>query len=385
MLWKEMCSMDERVRLIALWNEGQTSVSELGRSFGISRKTVYKWLERYEQVGAAGLADGLPIARHHPHATPEAVVSALVQLRKERPKWGPKKLKARLAQLGVAVPAVSTIGELLKKHGLIKPRRRRVYPPRLPSELAQTTRPNDTWCVDFKGHFSLGDKSRCYPLTLTDQVSRYLLKCEAVERQDTSCVKQHFERAFREYGLPLRIRSDNGAPFASVGIGGLSELSVWWLRLGIAPERIEPGKPQQNGRHERMHKTLAEETTRPPAQTVTAQQLTFDRFRGDYNNVRPHEALGQTAPVTHYSNSPRAMPDKPSSPEYPDGMRVLKVDSKGTIKPLNQSRIHLSKLLAGDYVGLIESGERACEVFYGSVMLATVSLNGESLQVERVR
>jgi putative transposase len=385
MPWKETCSMDERVRLIALWNEGQTGVSELSRSFGISRKTIYKWLARYEQAGAAGLTDGLPIARNHPHATPEAVVAALVELRKERPTWGPKKLRARLAQLGVMVPAVSTVGELLKKHGLVKPRRRRVYPPRQPSELAQTTLPNDTWCADFKGHFQLGDKTRCYPFTLTDQVSRYLLKCEAVERQDTICVKQHFERAFREYGLPLRIRSDNGSPFASTGIGGLSELSVWWLRLGVTPERIEPGKPQQNGRHERMHRTLAEETTRPAAGNVTAQQLAFDRFRGDYNNVRPHEALGQSAPVTQYSNSPRAMPDKPKSPEYPDGMRVLKVDPKGNVKPLNQTKVQLSNLLSGDYVGLLESGERACQIFYGNVMLATVSLHGDAVRVERVR
>ena len=254
--------MDERIRLIALWNEGKMSVSELGRAFGISRKTVYKWVARYAEHGAAGLEDRTTVAHHHPHATAEALVSALVELRKERPTWGPKKLRARLAELGTSPPAASTIGELLKKHGLIRPRRRRVYPPRMPSQLAQTTQPNDTWCVDFKGHFALGDKSRCHPLTITDQVSRYLLKCESVERPDTAHAKVHFERAFREYGLPLRIRSDNGPPFATAGIGGLSELSVWWIKLGIQPERIEPGHPEQNGRHERMHRTLGEETAR---------------------------------------------------------------------------------------------------------------------------
>lgn len=377
--------MDERVRLIALWNEGQMSVSQLGRVFGISRKTVYKWLDRYEQGGAAALVDEQPIAHRHPHATAEVVVSALIELRKEHPTWGPKKLRLLLAKQGLTVPATSTVGELLKKHGLVRPRRRRVYPPRLPSELAQTTRPNDTWCVDFKGHFALGNKSRCYPFTLTDQVSRYLLKCEAVGRQDTRCVKPHFERAFREYGLPLRMRSDNGPPFASPGIGGLSELSVWWIKLGIAPERIEPGKPQQNGRHERMHRTLAEDTTRPPANDVTAQQLVFDRFRAEYNNVRPHEALGQSTPVSHYSNSPRPMPDKPKSPEYPDGMKVLKVDPGGSFKPLNQTKVRLSPLLGGEYVGLLESGERAYQVFFGNVMLATVSLHGTDVRVERVK
>jgi putative transposase len=385
MPWKETCSMDERVRLIALWNEGQMTVSELGRVFGISRKTVYKWLERYEQAGAAGLVDGAPVAHHHPKATPDAMVAALLELRKERPTWGPKKLCARLAQLGMAVPATSTVGELLKKHGMIRPRRRRVYPPRMPSELAQTTRPNDTWCVDFKGHFALGDKSRCYPLTLTDQVSRYLLKCEAVERQDTKCVKVHFDRAFREYGLPLRIRSDNGPPFASPTLGGLSELSIWWIKMGVSPERIEPGKPQQNGRHERMHRTLGEDTTRPPALNVAAQQLAFDRFRADYNNLRPHEALEQSTPLAHYSNSPRVMPDQPKSPEYPDGMKVLKVGMQGDIKPLNQTKVRLTPLLGGEPVGLLESGERAYQIFYGSVMLATVSLHGKEVRVERVK
>ncbi len=385
MPWKETCSMDERVRLIALWNEGQMNLSELSRAFGVSRKTVYKWLARYEQAGAAGLMDGAPVAHRHPNATPDAVVAAVLELRKERPTWGPKKLRARLEQLGVAVPAVSTIGELLKKHGLIRPRRRRVYPPRLPSQLAETTHPNDTWCVDFKGHFALGDKSRCYPLTLTDQVSRYLLKCEAVARQDTRCVQAHFDRAFREYGLPLRIRSDNGPPFASSGIGGLSELSVWWIKLGIAPERIEPGKPQQNGRHERMHRTLAEETARPAAANVMAQQLAFDRFRYDYNTQRPHEALGQSTPISQYSNSPRTMPDKPKSPEYPEGMRVLKVGPKGTIKPLNRTKVLLSNLLAGEPVGLLESGEGAFQVFYGNVMLDTVSLHDKQVRVERVK
>jgi transposase InsO family protein len=377
--------MDERVHLIALWNEGQMTVSQLSRSFGVSRKTVYKWLARYEQAGAAGLPDSAPIAHRHPHATPEGIVAALLELRKERPSWGPKKLRARLAQLGMAVPATSTVGELLKKHGLIRPRRRRVYPPRMPSELAQTTRPNDTWCVDFKGHFALGDKSRCYPLTLTDQVSRYLLKCEAVERQDTRCVKVHFDRAFREYGLPIRIRSDNGPPFASSGVGGLSELSVWWIKLGVTPERIEPGKPQQNGRHERMHRSLGEETTRPAAPNVIAQQLAFDRFRADYNNVRPHEALGQSAPIAHYSNSLRSMPENPKSPEYPDGMKVLKVGPRGTVKPLNQTKVLLAKSLAGEPVGMLETGEGAYQIFYGNVMLATVSLRDDKVHMVRVK
>ena len=205
MPWGETCAIDERIRLIALWNEQKTSVSELAREFGISRKTVYKWVDRYELFGSAGLEDRTTVAHHHPHATAEAVVSAFVELRKERPTWGPNRMT-----------------------------------PGAPTSRALRAR----------------DKSRCHPLTITDQVSRYLLKCESVKRPDTEHAKVHFERAFREYGLPLRIRSDNGLPFATAGIGGLSELSVWWMKLGIHPERIEPGHPEQNGRHERMHRTL---------------------------------------------------------------------------------------------------------------------------------
>lgn len=385
MPWEETCSMNERIRLIALWNEGKMSVSELGRAFGISRKTVYKWVARYAEHGASGLEDRTTVAHHHPHATAEALVSALVELRKERPTWGPKKLRARLAELGTAPPAASTIGELLKKHGLIRPRRRRVYPPRMPGELAQTTQPNDTWCADFKGHFALGDKSRCHPLTITDQVSRYLLKCESVERPDTAHAKVHFERAFREYGLPLRIRSDNGPPFATAGIGGLSELSVWWMKLGIQPERIEPGHPEQNGRHERMHRTLGEETARPPRHNAIEQQLVFDCFRGDYNNVRPHEALGQTPPSSHYTASTRSMPEVLKSPEYPEGVKVRRLDEQGRMKLQgSKNKTTISRLLKNEPVGLLER-EDGFQLFYGNVLLANLSLRNKDVRIERVK
>jgi transposase InsO family protein len=377
--------MDERIRLIGLWNEGQTSVTELSRAFGISRKTVYKWLERYEARGPEGLAQQSPVAHHHPHATPEALVSVLVEIRKERPTWGPKKLRARLAQLGMSPPASSTIGELLKKHGLIRPRRRRVYPPRMPSELAQTTRPNDTWCVDFKGHFALGDQTRCHPLTVTDQVSRYLLKCESIQRPDTAHVKVHFERAFREYGLPLRIRSDNGPPFATAGIGGLSELSVWWIKLGIQPERIEPGHPEQNGRHERMHRTLGEETARPARKNAVEQQLAFDRFRADYNNVRPHEALGQTSPSIHYSPSTRTMPEVLKSPEYPEGTKVRKLDQSGRLSVAGNKQLLVSRLLKNEPIGLVEREDDRFELFYGDVLLGHLSLRNKDVRIQRVK
>jgi putative transposase len=290
--WKVICPMDERMRFITMVKDSEETFVEICKRFGISRKTGYKWVERYEERGVVGLAESKPIARSCPHRTPSDVLDQLLELRKEQPTWGPKKLRARLLALGVQpVPASSTIGDALKKYGLVRPRRRRVCTPMTAMPMAVTTYPNDTWCVDFKGHFTLGDKTRCYPLTVTDHVSRYLLKCEALTKTGFTDVQPHFERAFREFGLPWRIRSDNGPPFATTGIGGLSELSVWWIRLGIAPERIEPGEPQQNGRHERMHRTLQEDTVSPPSMTRVGQQRAFDCFRRTYNHERPHEAL----------------------------------------------------------------------------------------------
>ncbi|HEU4533485.1 MAG TPA: helix-turn-helix domain-containing protein [Polyangiaceae bacterium] len=264
--------MAERVRFLALLNASDEPFAAFCRQFGISRKTGYKWVERYEQAGPAGLHDRPPVARACPHRTPEPLVRALCELRKQHPSWGPKKLRARLEVLGqAALPAPSTLGSLLKANGLIRPRRRRAYPPPDRGLLAPVPRPNDTWCVDVKGHFALGDKTRCYPLTVTDHATRYLLGCEALATADERAVRPHFERLFRAFGLPARIRSDNGPPFATVGFGGLSALAVWWIKLGIVPERIEPGHPEQNGRHERMHRTLKAEATRPPEADASAQ------------------------------------------------------------------------------------------------------------------
>lgn len=238
-----------------------------------------------------------------------------------------------------------------------------------------------------QGHFALLDKTRCYPLTISDQESRYLLKCESVNKQDTPYVKIHFERAFREYGLPLRMRSDNGPPFASNGIGGLSELSVWWIKLGITPERIEPGHPEQNGRHERMHRTLGEETAQPPRENAQEQQLAFDRFRAQYNDVRPHEALEQRTPSSRYSPSPRAMPASLKSPEYPDEMKVRRLDAQGRLllRKDNQNKTTLTKLLANEPVGLLETGEDLFDIYYGSTLLAHVSLRAKEVRFESVR
>ncbi|WP_438014491.1 integrase core domain-containing protein [Sorangium sp. So ce315] len=387
MPWKETCSVDERLQFIAQVNESDETFAELCRRFGISRKTGYKWVERYEKAGPRGLEERRPVAHTFPHATPATLVNALVELRKERPTWGPKKLRARLESMGLAgLPATSTIGELLKKHGLIRPRRRRVVTPTsaMPSTLAPAEQPNDTWCVDFKGHFALGDKTRCHPLTLTDQASRYLLKCEGVAKPDDASVRPHFERAFREFGLPNRIRSDNGPPFATLGIGGLSALSVSWIKLGVAPERIEPGKPQQNGRHERMHKTLKAEATSPPEATLAAQQRVFDRFRHEYNDQRPHEALGQRTPASRYTPSRRTMPSKPSSPEYPDTMTVRRVGDMGRLQ-FGGAHTFVSKLIANEPVGLLPIADDVWELYYGPILLAQVTLRNKELQLVKAR
>lgn len=385
MPWKETRAVDERIRFIVAVNESDESFSELCRQFGISRKTGYKWCQRYEEFGPAGLEDRPPVPRSCPHATPDETLDLILALRKAHPTWGPKKIRGHLVTLEhKAVPAASTIGELLKKHGLIRPRRKRVHPPMTPSTIEVPERPNDTWCVDFKGHFALGDGSRCHPLTLTDEVSRYLLKCEGLAKPNEALAKPHFDRAFREFGLPRRIRSDNGAPFATAGIGGLSKLSVHWIKLGIHPERIEPGKPHQNGRHERMHRTLKEEAIQPPALTLSEQQRRFDRFRHVFNDVRPHEALGQKPPASVYTTSPRTMPHQPSSPEYPDTMEVRRLSSNGQLR-FGGSQALVTRLLASEPVGLLPIEEDVWELYYGPVLLAEVTVKSKELRFQKVR
>ena len=386
MPWKEVRLVDDLVQFITDVNKSEESFAELCRRFRISRKTGYKWCDRYEELGLAGLEPRAPIARTCPHKTPDELVAALINLRKEHPSWGPKKLKARLEALGTSdVPAASTVGDLLKRHGLVRPRRRRYYPPAMtPQPLAEATTPNDTWCVDFKGHFALGDKTRCYPLTLTDQVARYLLKCESVDKPDEGHVRPHFDRAFREFGLPLRMRSDNGPPFASTGIGGLSELSVWWIKLGIVPERIEPGKPQQNGRHERMHKTLKEEVASKPEADRQAQQLAFDRFRHIFNDVRPHEAIEMQTPSSRYTTSRRVMPASLSSPEYPETMTVRRVAPNGYVSWQGQA-VRISELLRGEPVGIELIEEDRWRMHYGPVVLAELTKRGKEVRLDRQR
>jgi transposase InsO family protein len=319
-----------------------------------------------------------------PWATTRAQAEAIIGLRRRKSSWGPKKLRARLAALAPEQqwPALSTIGDLLRREGLSRRRqRRRRATPSARSELRVGLAPNDLWCIDFKGWFRTGDGAQCYPLTVTDSFSRYLLCCRVTAPDYEGC-RPRFEQLFREYGLPGTILSDNGPPFASLAAGGLSRLSIWWVKLGIGLARIVPGKPQQNGRHERMHRTLKAETAKPPAATVVAQQRCFDRFRAEFNHERPHEALGQTVPAAHYTLSVRPYPARLEDPAYPADFERRRVRSNGEIKWQGEL-LFIAGPLSGEVIGLCENDDGDAQVYFGPVHLGTI--DGVTLKFQPVR
>jgi putative transposase len=371
MPWKETCPMDERMKFIADYLQDEWSLSVLCRHYGISRKTGYKWLARYRTDGPSGLMDRHRAPRRHPNAIPQMIQDRIVAFRVEHPHWGPRKLVYRLAQLepDIRWPASSTVGEILKRHGLIAPRRRRRHTPPYARPFHEGLQPNDVWSADFKGWFRTRCGTRIDPLTIADTASRYLLRCQALMRPTRTTVQAVFTAAFQEYGLPVAIRTDNGPPFASTGLGGLSQLSVWWLRLGITPERIRPGHPEENGRHERMHRTLKQATARPPQATPKDQQDAFDRFRTEYNQERPHEALEMQTPAQHYQASPRHFPDRVPEMEYPPEYQVRRVRSNGQIRWQGRL-IFLSEVLIGQRVGLHQIDNGLWHLNFGPVPLA---------------
>ncbi len=331
MPWRASSVMDERMRFVMEVERGEESVSELCRIYGVSRQTGYVWLRRYGEGGVEGLRDLRRRPLRHPNQTAERIEQAVLELRRAHMKWGPRKLKRVLErqQPRQVWPAASTIGALVAREGLVvrRKRRRRVPPYSEPFAVADAA--NRVWCADFKGWFRSGDGERIDPLTISDAYSRYLLRCQAVEKSDTARVQAIFEAAFREYGMPEAIRSDNGAPFASRALCGLSRLSIWWMKLGIRPERIAAGHPEQNGRHERMHRTLKQETAMPPERDRRAQQRAFDRFRREYNELRPHEALAMQTPEQLYTPSLREFPARLPEVDYPAEMQVRKVRDGG--------------------------------------------------------
>ena len=383
MPWLETQKMELKMAFITDWRRlvdrplQQLTMAELCRNYAISRQTGYELVERFRAEGADALKDRSHAAHTHPNAIEEQLVRRIVELRSEHPTWGPKKIKSWLErrQARQSWPATSTIGEILDRHGLVKRRRikRRVVVN--PNPLSTATSPNDVWGVDFKGWFRTGDGTRCDPFSLTDLASRYGLRLQAVERMDTEHVWPIFDAAFREFGLPQVIRSDNGAPFASTGLGGLSRLAVRLIKAGVVPERIAPGKPQQNGRHERFHLTVKGETADPPAATIRAQQKRFDAFLRIFNEERPHEALGLTPPADHYTPSQRRYCGRLREPNYDACQEVRRVRTSGEIK-WRGKLVFLSEALTGEPVGLEETEEGLWLLAYGPVELGWLDENG---------
>ncbi len=370
MPWRETTLMHQRTLFIADHLRGTQSVTDLCAEYGISRKTAYKWIDRYIRRGPMGLEDRSRRPRSTPSATPEPIVDALIALRHRHPTWGPKKLLAYLARRHPTwkLPGRSVTAALLKRRGLIRRRtpRRVIGHPGKPPALIVT--PNQVWCADFKGQFRMGNGRYCYPLTVTDGFSRYLLGCHGLPSTAVHGARPVFTRLFQEYGLPQYIRSDNGVPFATNTLARLSRLSAWWVRLGVLPQLIEPGRPQQNGRHERMHRTLKQEATRPPAAAMPSQQRRFDRFRREFNEERPHEALDQRPPASVYEPSPRPMPKTLPPLEYPDRFEVRYVSANGGIR-WNKAWVNVSTTCIGEYVGLEEIDDGIWNVFFGPLRL----------------
>jgi transposase InsO family protein len=374
MPWKETCVMDEKLRFVAAVHEKKETIAELCRRFGISRKTGYKLLERYSTQGPAALMDRSRARITHANAVPEAMVRVILAKREAHPTWGPRKLRVVLRKESPDTfwPASSTIGTLIKQAGLVEARRRRRRVPSFDGIFAPAVEPNERWNVDFKGWFRTRDGARCDPLTVTDDYSRYLLVCKAVEKANFEQVQACFEKAFEAYGLPARIRSDNGPPFATRALSGLSRLSVWWLKLGILPERIAPGHPEQNGRHERMHRTLKQETARPPKLNRALQQHAFDSFIEIYNNERPHEALHDDVPAAHYVAKPRGPMLTPAT-SYPEDTETRKVQGNGTIL-VRGEKVFLTRALAGETVLLepVDDERRFFDVYYLDFHIGTI-------------
>ena len=370
MPWKDTNAMQQRIQFIRDWLKRTHSVSDLCALYGISRKSAYKWIERYLHDGPDWAMDRGHEARLVHNRTPAEVEQALMQMRARHPSWGARKLlhQVGLQQPGLHLPHESTVCEMLKRNGMVKtrPRRRAIGHPGRPSAVVSC--PNDAWSADFKGQFRTADGKYCYPLTVTDNYSRYLLECRGLEGTRLEPTKAVFTRLFKEYGLPRRIKTDNGVPFAAPTLGRLSRLSVWWLRLGVLPELSEPGKPQQNGRHERMHKTLKDEATKPPGANSRGQQRKFNVFRREYNEVRPHEALDMNTPAQMYRPSPRPMPSRLPPMEYPDRFEVRYVSANGGIRWKTQW-VNLTSALVGEHVGLEAVDDGLWDVYFGVMKL----------------
>ena len=380
MPWKESKPMDEKLRFVARLLEGE-KMAPLCREYGISRKTGYKLWERYQRTGLEGLTDRSRRPKRYAHQLPIQIENEITRLKKEKPNWGAPKLRELLIRKypEVKPPAISTVHAVLDRHGLVKRKKRRRYKAEGTLLSQHVKAPNDLWCADYKGQFQMQNNKYCYPLTITDFKSRYLLSCEALETNKEMYAFGVFERAFSEFGLPKAIRTDNGVPFASPhSLYGLSKLSVWWLRLGIEIERIKPGNPQQNGRHERMHLTLKKEATKPAGKNTLQQQETFDAWREEYNFERPHQALEMKIPHEVYQTSTRKYSGLPPV-SYPMHDRSAMITACGRIC-IGKAKIHISSALAGQNVGLKEVEDKIWLLSFMNYDLGYFDLDSKKIE-----
>ena len=375
MPWKESRIVDQRLQFLSSYQQKEMSLSDLCREFEVSRPTGYRWINRYKEVGPEGLLDRSRKPHGCSHATSEATENAILALRSKHPSWGARKLKARLEKVQPRVnwPAASTFGNILHRAGLTNPQQKKRRTTPCSEPFSEVTAPNQLWCMDFKGYFSTGDGTRCDPFTITDAHSRYLIRCQTVSRMDLSQVVAVCEAAMREYGMPARIRTDNGAPFAGTGLLGLSKLSLSWTKMGIVHERIQPGRPQQNGRHERMHRTLKEDTTKPPALTLRLQQKKFDRFRQIFNHERPHEGLNNETPASLYQRSSIMFPRVLTPFTYPRGFQTRRVNTSGDIS-WHKDRVFISQVFSFEDLGFEEMDEEIFRVYFREIELGELDV-----------
>jgi transposase InsO family protein len=379
MPWAEGSVQDQKLLFVADCLRGEESMTALCERYGISRQVGYVLRKRFLTEGPSGLEERSRAPLHHGRATPAELVVRLVEARQRRPHWGPKKLLAKLSREDphLAWPSVSTGSEILRREGLSQPRRRRRRPLTVEQPFLAVTAANDAWCIDFKGWFRTADGRRCHPFTVTDAFSRYLLAVEAIEPV-TEAVQAKMDELFAEHGLPTAIRSDNGTPFASTGAGGLTRLSARWARMGIRLERIWPGKPQQNGRHERMHGTLKAEACQPPAANATGQQSRFDTFRNEFNHERPHEALGQRQPAEFYRPSPRPFVEPVGDIDYGPHEQVRRIRTSGEIR-WRGSLLFVSEAITGETVAISKRPDGHWLIRFADVALGLVDRSSGKL------
>lgn len=375
MPWKTVKPMDQKIRLLSDWQAGQCSKTDLSHKYDVSRPTINKWLMRYEHEGIDGLKERSRAPQHCPHKTSDEIISMIISRKLTNIKRGPKKVIAQLRKEypELSWPAPSTAGDWLKKLNLVRKKKKRLCVAPYTKPFAQCTKPNAVWSADYKGQFYTQDGKICYPLTISDNHSRYLLKCQGLVGPRYHQTKAVFRAVFKEYGLPNAIKTDNGIPFASTSIGGLSHLSIWWILLGIVPERIDKGCPQQNGRHERMHRTLKEEALNPVAQTLEKQQLAFESFRISYNTDRPHESLNQQCPSDYYQPSTLPYRKKLGKPRYDSIITVRQACRNGHFMFKNHD-FFLSKLLADQPIGLKEVADGYWTIYFSFQPIGTIDM-----------